>query len=315
MLRLFEDRRLGGCPRLYLSEKRDDLMLVPDEIKQCVVFLCYRHNGKTALAGTGFFVGLDDAAIGRSFVYLITAKHVIEHIQESSDDKKAVIRINTLDGASELIESRCADWKSHPRDGTADVSCIGWAPDRLKYDYKVVPFSVLADSAVVREHGIGPGDEVFFPGLFVSHFGQKRNLPLVRIGNIAAMPDEKVQTRKYGAMDALLVEARSIGGLSGSPVFAHLILGRGGGLVVGGPRFFLLGLMHGHYDSPLTEADIAVADETTPERVNMGIAIVVPAVKIADTIDQPHFAHPRAEIQRQWLQEQAATADHAASDA
>jgi hypothetical protein len=55
--------------------------------------------------------------------------------------------------------------------------------------------------------------------------------------------------------------------------------------------------MHGHFDSPLTEADVmdlSVADALVRERLNMGIAIVVPASKIMEVIDQP--ANREAEL-------------------
>lgn len=37
-------------------------------------------------------------------------------------------------------------------------------------------------------------------------------------------PDERILTDNYGDMEAYLVEARSIGGLSGSPVFTTTLV-------------------------------------------------------------------------------------------
>jgi hypothetical protein len=67
---------------------------------------------------------------------------------------------------------------------------------------------------------IGIGDAVFITGLFSHHPGKARNLRVIRVGNIAAMPDEPVKTQR-GEMEAYLIEARSLGGLSGSPVFVR----------------------------------------------------------------------------------------------
>jgi hypothetical protein len=64
---------------------------------------------------------------------------------------------------------------------------------------------------------IGIGNEVAFAGLFVNHHGKKRNEPIVRFGNICGIPSEPVST-KAGDIEAYLVESRSVGGLSGSPV-------------------------------------------------------------------------------------------------
>src|SRR5689334_11059030 len=78
----------------------------------------------------------------------------------------------------------------------------------------------LTEEARDKYH-VGTGDEVAIVGLFYSHFGEAKNVPIVRTGNIAAMPDEPVPT-SHGLTDAYLVEVRSIGGISGSPVFTHL---------------------------------------------------------------------------------------------
>jgi hypothetical protein len=50
------------------------------------------------------------------------------------------------------------------------------------------------------------------------HTGDLKNVPIVRVGNLASYPSEQIQTRAFGRMEAYLIEARSIGGLSGSPV-------------------------------------------------------------------------------------------------
>ena len=42
---------------------------------------------------------------------------------------------------------------------------------------------------------------------------------IVRTGNIASMPEEAVDLGSSGSQEVYLVESRSIGGLSGSPVF------------------------------------------------------------------------------------------------
>ena len=61
--------------------------------------------------------------------------------------------------------------------------------------------------------------------------------------NIAMIPDEPVTT-SLGDIKAYLVEARSIGGLSGSPAFVRETGAEGTG------SFYLLGLMHGHWGVP-----------------------------------------------------------------
>jgi hypothetical protein len=55
----------------------------------------------------------------------------------------------------------------------------------------------------------------------------KRTPPTARFGNIAQMPNEPVIIKRF-EQDCFLVEARSIGGFSGSPVFWHVLPFAGG---------------------------------------------------------------------------------------
>lgn len=115
------------------------------------------------------------------------------------------------------------------------------------------------------------------------------------------MPQEPIATRWFGDMEAYLIEARSIGGLSGSPVFVYLprVRVRGNGLGMGGRAFYWLGLMHGHWDLPVLKEDMVVEDNVSKEAVNMGIGIVVPASKILEIINSSFFMKLReAEISK-----------------
>ena len=95
------------------------------------------------------------------------------------------------------------------------------------------------------------------------------------------MAEERVKTR-MGLMEALLIEARSIGGLSGSPVFVHTRPA----FVQANPEAVtgiqLLGLMHGHYDELSAEPGM-----DGREKINMGIGIVAPASKLRDVMNLP----------------------------
>lgn len=77
----------------------------------------------------------------------------------------------------------------------------------------------LADAADIEAHAIGIGDEVLMVGLFTKRYGYRKNIPIVRGGIISAMPEEPIEDQETGNLyDAYLIEIRSIGGLSGSPV-------------------------------------------------------------------------------------------------
>jgi hypothetical protein len=66
--------------------------------------------------------------------------------------------------------------------------------------------------------------------------------------------------------------------------------------------FYLLGVMHGHWDVP-TDSDEAEA------KVNMGIAIVVPARHIVEVLDQPELVEERERLENQVRQRNAPSMD------
>jgi hypothetical protein len=281
------DNRIGGNSRYYYAAA-ERLMLVPDEVRKCVAFLVCRAQNGFSSAGTVFFVGVDHPELeeGKSFPFAVTAKHVIEAITKHSIDEKAYLRLNFRDGPARLVATNLADWHFHPSDPSVDVAVLPMGvPDTL-VDHLVYPASSFVTQKVIEEEMIGVGEEIFMVGLFTEHTGRQRNIPIIRVGNIAAMPEEPA--------DAYLVEARSIGGLSGSPVFVHLGIVRPKGKE-GLPRLvtsptgihYLLGLMHGHWFTRETELDSIAFDGTTQEKINMGIAIVIPATKILEVIKQP----------------------------
>jgi hypothetical protein len=279
-------------------------MIVSDEVRQCVVFIYLDDkDGVRRPAGTAFFVSFDRShgAHGH-WTYLVTAKHVLDGIRAARADGMMFLRVNVKGAGFAYLPCSVEVWTTHP-DTTLidDVAVLPWNPE-AEFEYRSYP---LEDS-VDEKTGHGVGDEVFLPGLFVNHAGKERNIPIVRIGNIAAMPSEPVKSR-IGPLDAYLVEARSIGGLSGSPVFVNLGLYRKvDGKVVeardneGVHR--LLGLMHGHWsvqpqDAP--EGDDVTLDAVSDEWINMGIAMVVPVERIIATVNHPEQVQMREKIDRE----------------
>lgn len=254
-------------------------MIVPDQIRKCVGFIGYRMaDGSFGLAGSMFFLGKDIPETKRvGSVYGITAKHVIDNIRKTGLDR-VWLRLNLKSGEAQWFETLLSEWFSHPSDPTIDVAIrpIGLG-DNL--DHLVYPHSLCVTDEKMNEHQIGLGDEVFITGLFRHHHGSKRNIPIVRVGNLACMTEERITTSAFGEMDAYLIEARSIGGLSGSPVFLNLGLSRVVNNTMrlgGGPQQFLFGLIHGHYDVKAGELDATSSTDDQEKHVNTGIAMVVP---------------------------------------
>lgn len=307
---MFCERRIGGTERWFTGPPADARMLIADELKSCVVFLFARESkrthGETKPWGTGFFVNVHHPTQPWAlFPYLVTARHIVDDLL----GRRAFIRINRCDGSAEEVEIDHNHWHFHP-DKNVDVAVLDFdpMPDPEVFDYSSIDRASFATDEFIRQRGIGPGDEVFVVGLFGYATGERRNMPIVRMGNLAMIPTETIPT-DFGDVEAYLVEARSIGGVSGSPVFVReslWVTQKGAGpfvagkgelrpdtmhAVVGG-KSWLLGLMHGHWDIPANKRN-EIAPAPTEDGVNVGIAIVVPAKKIYEVLDDPGLVQMR----------------------
>ena len=259
-------------------------------MRKCTVFVGYRRpsDGTIILGGSAFWVlrPMPDFP-DENLAYLVTAAHVIRKITDMNIDK-IILRLNFTDGNWGAIETQPSSWFFH-EDPAADVAVLRIGFDVREHDHRGWELRYSATPEEVQKHGIGPGDDLFFIGLFTKHYGTTKNIPIVRMGNIAAMPsiDNPVKT-KIGPMIAYLAEARSIGGLSGSPVFVDIYgaLRRGPfQLAPGNTHFLLLGLVHGHYDETedLNDDDV-IDDGLKATKVNVGIAVVIPVERVIEVI-------------------------------
>jgi len=304
------DARLANCPQWYLIPPPDINMRIPDDNKKCVVFFGVEIQDGASIkikwGGTGFLVNVQsDKVAGMHFVYLATARHV------AAQTKGTVfyIRFNTKDGNS--LEFRVGEeptWWFHPSEAeAADVAVLALgipleifkSLDVVRVDSK----QFVTDSALKAEN-IGAGDEVFIVGLFSYHAGNHKNIPIVRMGNIAMIPDEPVQTKDFGNMEAYLIEARSTGGISGSPVF--VLKQR----EIGKWTVHLLGLIHGHWNIDSEKIiDAISADGAIKAGVNVGIAIISPAKKILDILNRKELADARAKLEADEIAKNSPTPD------
>jgi hypothetical protein len=188
------------------------------------------------------------------------------------------------------------------------VAVLGEALTLDNYEYAYIPAEMFATDEIIQKNQIGIGDNLVIPGLFTQRQGTQRNLPIVRTGVIASMPDEPLQDPDTGLKyEGYLAEVRSIGGLSGSPVFVVLDPGR---LIKGSQRFhhqtFLLGLIRGHWDYRKKTASIDFEDNEL-EAVNMGMAIVTPIQELVAILNSEELAKERRRLDREALKQQPTT--------
>jgi len=154
-------------------------------------------------------------------IYAVTNKHVIEK-------GYSVIRLNTVDGNTGVLELDCSDWIPHPDGDDLVVAPIDLPT--AKHHYHPISVNSFVHHNKFNEYvgyygipssAIGAGDDTFMVGRFISHDGKQRNTPSLRFGSIAMLPFEKIKLESGYMQEAYLVETRSISGYSGSPVFVY----------------------------------------------------------------------------------------------
>ena len=213
----------------------------------------------TSRIGSGFVVGIlipNSKDFFYPTLYAVTNQHVI-------DGGFTVLRVNTLKSEYDIIETKPESWIKHGED---DLALCPFQPSVDVHDIRIVGLQDFVTEDLVKTHNIGPGDEIFMVGRYTEHAGKKKNLPIVRFGNIAMNPNEPTPNCLGKQREHFLLEARSVSGFSGSPVFVYDVpFNRAG--VREKPFFcFFLGIDCGHlpvYDKPLSA----------------GIAAVIPAVE------------------------------------
>ena len=274
-------------------------MRVPDDFLRCVAFIAEVVHQDTAgksldHQATGFIATVPSSARrGTSYPFFVTAKHAAAHLV----GKNLEIVINDKSGGVSSLSVMGTSWYVHPSDESVDAVVI---PCILNSQLDVMSVNTEASfltKDLMRDKKIGIGDEVFTVGLFSPTGNLKRNTPIVRYGTIAMLPEEPIQVAN-GFAEVYLIEARSLGGLSGSPVFVRQTLAVDGGednrgkqrsLCGASSDGMLLGLAHGHWDTRESDLNKPSFVHDSQRGVNLGIAVVVPAHKILEIINQPRL--------------------------
>jgi hypothetical protein len=281
---------------------------IDDDVLDCVLYLyptVESAQNSNAIGGTGFLVGVTSKTVPNGiYTYAVTNSHVIR------EAASPIARLNTQVGAADIFEFRPEAWVHHPDGDDIAVAPIGGL-DTGRQRIRLITTELFITPEIIAEFEIGPGDETFMVGRFVSHEGKDRNLPTVRFGNISMMPHEKVKHARGTLQESFLVETRSLGGYSGSPVFVHIPSGsirpkdrRAGNITLMGDLGpWLLGIDFGHL--PIYEP-VFLGDRETPAadglvaRSNSGQMGVVPAWKLLELLNDPLFADARAKRDEAW---------------
>jgi len=260
---------------------------------------------------TGFFVGIRSESTGRYHALFVTAKHVADDLENHEIGFIA----NTKDGGTAPLSMASDKWFFHPTEASSvDIAVLPFFVDP-NFDIVLVQTELFATPQFLEGQKMGLGDEVFFPGLFTFAPGSKAIHPIVRMGNVAMIPNGEIQV-DGGFADVYLIESRSIGGLSGSPVFIRGTIAQDAiGATADDERFmglssqaYLFGVMHGHWDiaSDINDSRLKF---TRKNGVNMGISVVVPAHKLLEVINHPELVAMRARADAELLRSMTPTPD------
>jgi len=305
---------MSGLPKYYLGKPRDADMRVPEFVSECVMYFGIERDNPDGefdprYGGTAFMVGIPWEIDERyAHLYLVTAKHVVD----GTNGMKTGVGANLKNGKPAFIHLTGSKWYFHP-DKTiiSDIAVLPASRIPMECHFRPVPLPLLS----IPDH-VGPGDEVFITGLFTNVPGQQQYRPIVRTGNfaLAGSKEEKIQNIRVGSqigdMEAHLIEARSLGGISGSPVFvresvAMYMKDINRNVYLYGD-FYLLGLVHGHWEMHAADKNHLdfMPKKRADDTVNVGIALVCPTRLILETIMQEELVMERKEREKSFKAKQ-----------
>lgn len=250
-------------------------------------------------------------------VYAVTNRHVVDPPHGTS---YPVVRVNTSEGKHKSLPLTKQDWIPHK--GGDDLAVAAIELPRETHDY-----SPISNLLFVTRHSLplylGAGDDTFMVGRFINHDGRQRNTPSLRFGSIAMLPGEEIQLGKKARghlQKAFLVETRSLGGFSGSPVFIYkpsdweVPVPKGSALsyaaVVWQPvgHVLLLGIDCGHAQTynKVLDGSLNPIQQGWKVESNSGMSIVIPAWRLQDLLDQPELTMKRKQKDEEYQREMEA---------
>jgi hypothetical protein len=277
---------------------------ISQEALGCVFFLYKTHKdaerGKKS-GGTGFFVSIPSEKFPyHDYLYGVTNWHNV------LQNGYSIIKLNNEDGGISIIETEPIEWEFIPRKDDIAVIPFGDLYDE-KYKITVIQTKLFATESVIRDKGIGIGDNVYMIGRFIDYDGEITNQPALRFGNISIMPVPIKQEATGYMGESYCIDLHSRTGFSGSPIFIYRTPGNNFDekIIHLDERFqYLLGIHWGQFPE---EWEIIMKDKLpkTEKRAFItkgkyvkglsGMTCVIPAQKILDVLNLPALKKQRAE--------------------
>src|SRR5260221_13066126 len=111
---------------------------ISDDHLDCAVYMYpTREAAKEGLkaGGSGFLVGIPSTQRpGNLYLYVVTNRHVIQ-------GNSLVIRMNTINGSTEIFESDYSHWREHPDGDDIAVAPLVLRENTVKFS--AVPFNMF----------------------------------------------------------------------------------------------------------------------------------------------------------------------------
>jgi hypothetical protein len=238
-------------------------------------------------------------------MYVMTNSHAVL--------KGAALRVNAKDGSGvDIFEIPASGWIHHQDGDDVAMAPIRQAPSQGLLAVNIDQF--LTEELAVT-WGIAPGDDCFFIGRHMYLDGKARNTPAVRFGNLSILDPEPIHQseRKYD-QQSVVVEARSLNGYSGSPVFVvpgSDLQGDGEKVIartVMNPPCFLLAIDWGHQGLRRAITGVGYFELSQAEEnvvLNSGMMLVVPAWRLLGLINSEPLMRMRRQAEAEARRPQA----------
>ncbi len=282
-----------GCTPTYVWRARHGEMLIDELIRKTVVFLGREAYGTFTPYGTGTLCAYEGNE-GISFMFVATAKHVLDDIRGDA----FWARINRTDGTCATVKVEKQYFNVEPESKETDLILFSIVMDVGLFDCLFLPINRTKFGEAFKDAWEASiGDEVCVTGLYTSHYGNLRNIPIVRVGHLAALPEEPVATDR-GYVEGYLIELHSIAGLSGSPVFVSpppIYRDKQGEIKFRhGSVHLPLGILIGHHVIESKEDEIVVPKfqkaSAAPDPLyqkNTGFGVVIPLERLLEMCERP----------------------------
>lgn len=228
--------------------------------------------------GTAFILGRPSKVDNtRAYYVLVTATHVLSEMR----GERAVLNLRKRTGdlfskvpyTISIRRGTEALWTQHP---LADVAVM-YVRLPEDVDIQLLPTDLLATDDILKQFEIHPGDRLSCLGFPLMAEANEAGFPILRSGQISSYPLVPMT-----AVKTILFDFNVFEGNSGGPVYFVDSNRVYGGSTNIGQVHFLMGLVS---EQKFAEEQVQSLREVRKERYQLGLAVVIPAGFIRDTIN------------------------------